>query len=176
MWVDPDDDPREHNPDFGRDELGILRTHLLWNRQTLELKCSGLTPEQLAMRSVEPSNLSLLGLIRHMANVERGWFRRKLAGQAVPSLYVSKDNPDGDFDDAVGASGVVAEAFATWRAEMAFTDDFIVNAPNLEVTGHDPHMGDVTLREILVHMIEEYGRHLGHADFLRERIDGRTGQ
>jgi uncharacterized damage-inducible protein DinB len=121
---------------------------------------------------VEPSNLSLLGLVRHLADVERSWFRRRLAGQDAPPHYRSEASRDEAFDGAGPDPEVVAEAWETWRAEVAFADRFVAEAPDLDLVGKD---GDV-LREVLVHMIEEYARHNGHADFLRERIDGRVGQ
>jgi hypothetical protein len=123
-------------------------------------------------RAVEPSNPSLLGLVRHLAEVERGRFRNHMAGQNAPPHYTSDADPDGDFDGAVPDPEVVAEAWDTWRAEVAFAERFVAEAPNLDLTGPE---GEV-LREVLVHMIEEYARHNGHADFLRERIDGRVGQ
>jgi hypothetical protein len=164
MFVDPEDDPREGGPALGD------------QRATLELKCSGLDAVDLARRSVDPSTLSLLGLVRHLAEVERTWFRNRMAGQDVPRRYCSDADPDGDFDGAVPDPQVVAEAWDAWRAEVAFTDRFVAAAPDLDVLGHDPWRGPVSLREVLVHMIEEYARHNGHADLLRERIDGRVGQ
>ena len=155
-----------------RGERATLVGFLRDQRLTLELKCSGLEADAMARRSVAPSNLSLLGLVRHLADVERGWFRRRLAGQDAPSRYRSEASPDGAFDGAVPDPEVVAEAWAAWRAEVAFAERFVAEAPNLDLTGPE---GEV-LREVLVHMIEEYARHNGHADFLRERIDGRVGQ
>ncbi len=108
--------------------------------------------------------------------MERKWFRRVLAGQDAPPHYYSDTDPDGDFDGAVPDPEVVAEAWDTWRAEVAFTDRFVAEAPDLDVLGNDPWQGPVSLREVLVHMVEEYARHNGHADLLRERIDGRVGQ
>jgi uncharacterized damage-inducible protein DinB len=145
-------------------------------RATLELKCSGLDAADLARRSVEPSTLSLLGLVRHMAEVERIWFRQRMARQDAPSHFCSDTDPDGDFDGAVPDPEVVDEAWRVWRAEMAFTDRFVTEAPDLDVVGNDPWRGPVSLRWVLVHMVEEYARHNGHADLLRERIDGRLGQ
>jgi len=153
-------------------ERATLVGYLRDQRLTLELKCSGLDAADLARRSVEPSNLSLLGLVRHLADVERSWFRRRLAGQDAPPHYRAEASRDQDFDGAVPDPEVVAEAWETWRAEVAFADRFVAEAPDLDLVGKD---GDV-LREVLVHMIEEYARHNGHADFLRERIDGRVGQ
>jgi uncharacterized damage-inducible protein DinB len=170
MFVHPDDDPRTDGGFTG--ERATLVGYLRDQRLTLELKCAGLDAADLARRSVEPSNLSLLGLVRHLADVERSWFRRRLAGQDAPPHYRSEAGRDWDFDGAVPDPEVVAEAWETWRAEVAFADRFVAEAPDLDLVGKD---GDV-LREVLVHMIEEYARHNGHADFLRERIDGRVGQ
>lgn len=155
-----------------RDTLvGSLRNQ----RLTLQMKCAGLDAEAMARRSVEPSNLSLLGLVRHLAGVEQTWFRRVMAGQDEPRHYRTDDDPEGDFNGAVADPAVVAQAWDTWRSEVAFAERFVAGAPNLDISGTD---GDepVELRSVLVHMIEEYARHNGHADFLRERIDGRVGQ
>ncbi|KAF3469826.1 DinB family protein [Streptomyces sp. Tu 3180] len=144
-------------------------------RATLEVKCSGLGEGELALRSVEPSGLSLLGLVRHLAEVERRWFRRVLAGQDAPALFTSPAEPDGDFDGAAGDPATVGAAWRAWRAEVAFAERFCAGAPGLDVTGHDSWRGTVSLRWVLLHMVEEYARHNGHADLLRERIDGATG-
>ena len=138
MWVDPWEDPRE----TGEQPVGEKET--LWDylrryRLTLQMKCAELDAAQLAQRSVPPSTMSLLGLVRHLAQVEHHWFQRVLQGQDVPRLYRSETDRDHDFN------GAVAD----------------------ETT---------PVRDILVHMVEEYARHVGHADLLRERIDGRTGQ
>jgi hypothetical protein len=179
MFVHPDEDPREEGGQpVG--ERAVLVMYLRNQRLTLEVKCAGLDAAAMARRSVEPSNLSLLGLVRHMAGVERYWFRQVMAGQG-PRHYRPDDDPDGDFDGAVPDPGVVAEAWETWRGEVAFAERLVAEAPDLDVTGdydygppYEP--GSVSLREVMVHMIEEYARHNGHADFLRERIDGRVGQ
>jgi uncharacterized damage-inducible protein DinB len=119
--------------------------------------------------------LSLLGLVRHMAEVERSWFRRTLAGEAAPPLYYSDSDPDGDFDWVEGAE--VDAAFAAWRAECDHARELIAKMDSLDYVGHQRRSGErVSLRWILVHMIEEYARHNGHADLLRERIDGAVGQ
>jgi uncharacterized damage-inducible protein DinB len=175
MFVDPENDPREGGPSLG-DERATLVEYLRCQRLTLELKCSGLDAADLARRSVEPSSLSLLGLVRHMGEVERTWFRDRMAGQDAPPHFCSDTDPDGDFDGAVPDPEVVAEAWDVWRAEVAFANQFVAEAPDLDITGNDPWQGPVSLREVLVHMIEEYARHNGHADLLRERIDGRVGQ
>jgi hypothetical protein len=168
MFVHPDDDPRTDGGFTG--ERATLAGFLRDQRLTLELKCAGLAADAMARRSVPPSTLSLLGLVRHMAEVERTWFRRRLAGQDAPKLYGG--GRDADFDGAVPDPEVVAAAWASWRDEVAFAERFEAEAPDLEVTGKD----GAVLRTVLVHMIEEYARHNGHADLLRERIDGRVGQ
>ncbi|WP_376787336.1 DinB family protein [Micromonospora halotolerans] len=143
-------------------------------RDTLALKCAGVA-EALARRAVPPSTLSLLGLIRHLADVERRWFRQVLAGQPAPPRFSSATNPDGDFDDAVPEPTVIAAAHRAWHDEIAFADTFIADARDLDIEGHDTWRGSVSLRWVLVHLIEEYARHNGHADLLRERIDGTVG-
>ncbi len=145
-------------------------------RLTLEIKCSGLDAEAMAARSVPPSTMSLLGLVRHVADVERSWMRRFMAGLDAPPLFWSPEDRDGDFDNATADPALVEEAWAAWRAECAFTDAYVAAAPDLDVPGVRPDSMHPTLRQVLVHLIEEYARHLGHADLLRERIDGRIGQ
>jgi Protein of unknown function (DUF664) len=176
-----DDDPRELRQRLG-DERTTLAESLRCLRLTLEMKCAGLNAEAMARRSVEPSTMSLLGLVRHLAEVERDTFRVMMAGQHVPRLYCSETDRDGDFDGAVPDPLVVAEAWDAWRAEADFATRLVAAAPSLDVTGDDPLNrhgsggGQMTLREVLVGMIEEYARHMGHVDLLRERIDGRLGQ
>ncbi|WWQ68974.1 DinB family protein [Streptomyces sp. Q6] len=150
----------------------MLAGFLTAQRATLELKCAGLRGE-LATASVEPSTLSLLGLVRHVTDVERRWFRRAIAGQDAPNLYSTPDNPEGDFDDAAAADP--AAVWAAWRAEAEFADQLLAGAADLDVTGRDAWRGTVSLRWVVIHMIEEYARHNGHADLLRERIDGTVG-
>ena len=177
MFIEPERDPRPEPPTTGS-ERDTLTGFLSWHRGTLELKCSGLDAEALARRSVEPSSLSLLGLVRHMADVERGWFRRLMAGQDAPPRYYSAEEPDGDFDNVRPDPALVAEAWQAWREEIAFADQFIAAAPGLDLAGkrEDKWRGPMSLRWVLNHMIEEYARHNGHADLLRERIDGAVGQ
>ncbi|REH28484.1 uncharacterized protein DUF664 [Kutzneria buriramensis] len=176
-----DDDPREHGPRLG-DERGTLVESLRKQRLTLELKCAGLDAAAMALRAVEPSTMSLLGLVRHLAEMERATFRRLMAGEDAPRLYTSPTNRDGDFDDAVADPAMVAQAWDAWRTEVAFAEKFVADAPNLDVTAidalnqHGSGGGAMSLREILLGMIEEYARHMGHVDLLRERIDGRVGQ
>jgi hypothetical protein len=176
-----DDDPRENGPSLG-DERTTLVEALRCERLTLELKCAGLDAEAMARRSVEPSTMSLLGLVRHLAEVERATFRKMMAGQDAPRLYISETDRDGDFDGAVADPQVVAQAWEAWRAEVDFATRFVAEAPSLDITGDDPLNqhgsggGQMSLREVLVGMITEYARHMGHVDLLRERIDGRIGQ
>ncbi len=175
MFVHPDEDTRTDGGFQG--ERAVLAGYLRDQRLTLELKCAGLDAEALARRSVEPSNLSLLGLVRHLAGVEQYWFRQVMAGQEIRRHYRSEEDRAGDFTGAVADPAVVADAWATWRAEVAFAEQLVAEAPSLDVTGNGGHDDEpMELREVLVHMIEEYARHNGHADFLRERIDGRVGQ
>ena len=173
MWVHPDEDPRADGNFAG--ERATLIGYLRDRRLTLEMKCAGLDAEQMARRSVEPSNLSLLGLVRHMAGTERVWFRRVMAGEDIELLYRTDEDHNADFNDAVADPAVVAEAWESWRAEVAFAEKFVDETSDLGLTGKTGD-GPIELREVLVHMIEEYARHNGHADFLRERIDGRVGQ
>ncbi|MEU0194659.1 DinB family protein [Streptomyces afghaniensis] len=168
-----DSDRRFTGPTTG-DERRMLIDVLSAQRATLQLKCSGLGPE-LSLRSVEPSTLSLLGLVRHLADVERRWFRRVLAAQDAPALFSSTADPDGDFDGATDDPRVVTATWEAWRTEVAFAERFVTEAPDLEVEGEDAWRGTVSLRWVLIHMIEEYARHNGHADLLRERIDGAIG-
>ncbi|WP_346008313.1 DinB family protein [Janibacter terrae] len=167
-------DPRSPQDPAG-DERTMLTGFLRRQRETLEAKCAGLGPEQLAERAVEPSTISLLGLVRHMARVERGWFRQCVEGEDVATLFRGPGNMDGEWDDAVGTRECVDEAFAAWRAECR-SSDAIIAARGLEDTFVDHSGWPWNLRSLLGHMIEEYARHLGHADLLRERIDGRLGE
>ncbi len=156
-------------------EREVLVEYLDHFRSAFAAKCADLTPEQMAMRSVEPSTLSLLGLLRHLAKVEHIWFRITMEGNEIPRLYGTSDVVDADFDGAVGDPAVVAEAWESWRREVADARSFVEQAPSLEVMSTHPTRDAISLRELLVHLIEEYAQHCGHADLIRERIDGRTG-
>jgi uncharacterized damage-inducible protein DinB len=152
----------------------MLEAWLDFHRITLERKCSGLSPEQLRRRAVPPSSLSLLGLVRHMAEVERNWFRRALANEDAPPHYCSVDDPNGAFNNVDTAD--VEEAFATWRAECAHAWAVVASFSDLDALGrNETRPGRPSVRWVLVHMIEEYARHNGHADLLRETIDGVIG-
>lgn len=168
-WTAPEAQ-RVSEPQTG-DERTMLQGWLDYHRQTLLLKCAGLTAEQLKLASAEPSTLTLLGLVRHMAEVERWWFRTKAAGAAPGDLYCTDASEDGDFDDVPTAD---AEAdFATFHEEIRLADDAVAKLPlEHEFTGR---RGPISLRWVYTHMIEEYARHNGHADLIRERIDGVTG-
>jgi uncharacterized damage-inducible protein DinB len=175
MWVRPEDDRRVAGNPTG--ELATIREYLTNYRLTLQMKCEGLTPEQLATRSVPPSTLSLLGLIRHLARVEHNWFHRTLRGHRdVERLYWTAEQPDLDFDAARPDAAAVDDAFATWRQQIAEADEWLDEVDELGAIVVTPRDEEASVRDILIHMIEEYARHCGHADLLRECIDGRTGQ
>jgi uncharacterized damage-inducible protein DinB len=176
MWVDPEDDPRGNENPEGTDERSVLLDYLRHYRLTFEMKCEGLDAEQMARRSVEPSTMSLLGLLRHLAAVEQTWFRITMANEPVARLWGKDENRDADFDEAVADDDMVAQAWRAWREEVAYAEAFVDGAESLEVMSTHATRGPVSLRVLLVHLIEEYARHCGHADLIRERIDGRTGQ
>jgi uncharacterized damage-inducible protein DinB len=162
-------------PPYVGDDRAILAGFLDFHRDTLVMKCSGLTPEQLRERSVPPSSLSLLGLVRHLAEVERGWFRRGVAGEDVGPLYYTEEEPDLDFDDVDDATAEdVDGAFAAWRFEVQRAGEISAATP-LDHT-FTRRGREFSHRWVLTHMVEEYARHNGHADLLRERIDGVTGE
>jgi uncharacterized damage-inducible protein DinB len=170
MWVDPDEDPRD-NADASPDgEPATLQAYLANYRLTLLMKCEGLTAGQLARRSVPPSTMSLLGLLRHLAEAERDWRGWILPDGPLPKLYGARD---AGFDQATADQAMVDAAYADLAREQAATDAVLAGYPDLsERVGKDA----IAIRELLVHRIEEYARHCGHADLLRECIDGRVGQ
>jgi uncharacterized damage-inducible protein DinB len=176
MWMDVAEDPRFATGTVLDGERATLLDYLRAYRLGLELKCDGLDAEQLARRSVPPSTMSLLGLIRHMADVERHWFRRVMAQADAPPRYWSDDIPDADWAGATADPEVVAEAWRAWREEIAFADEYLAGSADLGIRGPMRDGSTVALREVILHMVEEYARHTGHADLLRERIDGRVGQ
>jgi uncharacterized damage-inducible protein DinB len=160
-------------------ERDLLCGFLDFQRQTLEWKCSGLTPEQLKAATVPPSPLTLLGLLRHMAGAEQYWFQTVLLGRTAPDVYEVED-AWGDLD-----SQSVEEVVRRWKEACETSRRNVAAVPTLDHEGTRPRYWDgeierdgdvVSLRMILIHMIEEYARHNGHADFLRERIDGATGE
>ncbi|MHB2024281.1 MAG: DinB family protein [Mycobacteriales bacterium] len=175
MWVDPAEDPREEGGEM-LGERTTLAEFLRVYRLTLAMKCADLDPVQLASRSVSPSSMSLLGLLRHMAEVERYWFSQVMSGEQLPGHERAGGDRDGAWDGAVADPVVVAQAWAAWREEVGAAERYLAEAEDLAVLGQRPGGESIPLRAVLVHMIEEYARHCGHADLLRERIDGRTGQ
>jgi len=154
-------------------EREMLTGWLEYHRGILLWKCEDLTAEQLRQRAVPPSALSLLGLVRHMTDVERGWFRQVFLGEDLPDLYAEQDADFNDVDEADPA-----EAFAAFDRECAVSRQVVAEAPSLDVLSVRvaERTGESwSLRWIVTHMIEEYARHNGHADLLRERVDGKTG-
>jgi uncharacterized damage-inducible protein DinB len=175
IWLDPSADPRYAGEIEITDERTNLLEYLRVYRLTMEEKCSGLTAEQLARRSVPPSTMSLLGLIRHMADVERNWFRRVMAGETLDDHFATAEDRDNDWHGARADQAQVDEAWAAWRAEVAQAEEITAGIDDLGQQGRI-RQGTIALREVLLHMVEEYARHCGHADLLRECIDGRVGQ
>jgi hypothetical protein len=170
MWVDPDDDPRNTDGAGPDGELPTLRDYMHSYRLTLRMKCEGLDAEQLARRSVPPSTMSLLGLVRHLAEVERDW--RTWILPDVPSTRLYGPG-DAAFEGAAADPGLVGRAFADLAREQEATDELLGRYPDL---GTRVGKGGIAIRELWVHRIEEYARHCGHADLLRECVDGRVGQ
>lgn len=170
MWADPEDDPRENDGVSPDGELATLQDFLRNYRMTLRMKCEGLDAEQLARRSVPPSTMSLLGLLRHLAEVERDWRNWVSDADPLPKLYGEGDE---DFVGAVAEQVEVDAAYAALEREQATLDAALAEHQDLgERLGRE----GIAVRELMVHRIEEYARHCGHADLLRERIDGRVGQ
>jgi len=151
-------------------ERPILAGYLAWHRAYLLHKCAGLTGEQLAVCSVPPSNLSLLGLLRHMAKVERRWFRERLGRQDLEPMFDPGLGVDADFEDLDPAQAEAAHARFVEECRLA---DDVVAAASYEELVPSRH-GEMSLRAVVVHMIEEYAQHNGHADLLREALDGST--
>ncbi|MBV9322441.1 MAG: DinB family protein [Chloroflexi bacterium] len=170
-WTAPD--VQRQPPPPAAAEREMLEAWLDFHRETLLWKCSGLTADQLRRRAVEPSNLSLLGLVRHMSDVERGWFRRQLGGEELPSLYRSDTDRDGDFEHVDAADA--ENDLATYQREVELARA-AAHTRQLDDTFVNPRrQASMQVRWVYLHMIEEYARHNGHADLLRERIDGLKG-
>ncbi|MEU6473177.1 DinB family protein [Streptomyces massasporeus] len=157
------------------DERTMLEGWLDYHRQTLAWKCEGLTDAQLRTAAVEPSELSLMGLVRHMAEVERGWFRNVLTAEGAGPIYFTDEDPDGEFH--LSESDTWEEAYATWQSEIETARRNAARFGLNDITeGKHRRTGErFNLRWLYTHMIEEYARHNGHADLLRERVDGATG-
>ncbi len=163
---------------FAEDERSVLLGYLDYHRAVLARKAEGLTEDQSRQVACPPSDLTILGLIRHMADVERWWFRVRLVGEDLGPIYHSEAHPDGDedgdFHPPLGAT--LTEALTAWRAEVAAAD---ANLAKVDVDDYEQNpvggQDASTVRRVLVHLIEEYARHCGHADLLRHAIDGATG-
>ena len=171
-------DPRRSEPPYILDERPMLEAWLEFHRTTLLMKCEGLDDSARKARPIPSSKLSLHGLVRHMAEVERSWFRRRFAALDAPPIYYTDEDPDGDFHPTDGDT--LDEALSTLNGEIEFARtstagvplDTLATAipPTQRIPGWQPN-----LRWILIHLIEEYARHCGHADLLRQRIDGAVG-
>ena len=174
-WVAPKVE-RVDAPDIAA-ERSAAEALLDYHRATLLAKCAGLTGEQLARQAVPPATMSLLGLVRHLTDVERVWFRIRVGGEQIPFLYWSDTSPDGDFDDLDPAT---AEAdFASYGEEVGRARA-ILAAKDYDDTFtysyRDGRQGTIDIRALVLHMVEEYARHNGHADLLREVVDGTVGE
>ncbi len=171
-WIAPGAERPEGYPARRNDpEREMLRDWLDWHRATLLRKCAGLEAQQLSRRSVPPSSLSLLGLVRHMSDTERGWVRQTFRGEQVPDLYYRSDAPDADFEEADPARAETD--FERYRAECRAVDAALEGAMLDDTFTFD---GDtLSVRWMWQHLVEEYARHNGHADLLREAIDGQAG-
>ena len=168
-----DRSPERIGPPLVAGEREMLRAFLDYHRATLAMKCDGLSDADLRRQSMPPSTLSLLGLVRHMAEVERTWFRRVINSEDIGLVW----SEQGDYQVAYDARAASrSEAFAAWQAEVEQSRRIEANAPSLDVHGHQARWDqDVSLRLVMIHVLLEYARHNGHADFLREAIDGIVG-
>ncbi|MGA8207078.1 MAG: DinB family protein [Candidatus Dormiibacterota bacterium] len=164
---------QQPDPALNGDEKTTLSGFLEDQRKVLAWKCQGLSDTQLKEASVPPSNLSLLGLVRHMAEVERGWFRRRLSGEDIARIWCTEAEPDADFEGVTDAD--VAQALSVWEEECRISRSILEGLSSLDVTFSSPRNPVLSARWMVNHMIEEYSRHNGHADLIRERLDGVTG-
>ncbi|MEV0277593.1 DinB family protein [Streptomyces sp. NPDC050610] len=161
------------SPPLTGGERETLRAYLDFHRATLAMKCDGLGDEELRRQSMPPSTLSPLGLVRNMAEVERVWFRRVINKEDIPCVW----SAEGDFQEAYDASGATRSvAFDAWQTEVEHARRIEREAESLDITGYQPRWDEhVSLRLVMLHLIHEYARHNGHADFLREGVDGTVG-
>jgi len=172
IWTAPGVERSERYPARRNEpEQEMLRDWLDWHRATLLRKCAGLDATRLAERAVPPSSLSLLGLVRHMSDTERGWVRQAFRGEQIPDLYYRSDAPDADFAEAAPARA--EEDFECYRAECRAVDAALADA-TLDDT-FTLREKTISVRWMWQHLVEEYARHNGHADLLREVIDGSAG-
>jgi uncharacterized damage-inducible protein DinB len=166
--------PVRVDPALAADERTTLVEFLDYYRASLAIKAHGLDDVQAATASCPPSILTITGLVRHMAEVERSWFQRTFVGRDAPPIWYTAERPDGDLD-LVDEHTSLAASLERWRAEIAVADTIIATADLDSTSARESWGRTVSMRWILVHMIEEYARHCGHADLLRERIDGVVG-
>jgi len=171
-WIAPEVTDRQE-PGPAGPERAQLEGWLDYHRKTLLTKCAGLTGEQLATASVPPSNLTLMGLVRHMAEVERSWFRTRFCGQETGTIWITDEQPDAEFENAGPATA--EEDYATFVREVGLARAAVAERDLDDTYYNKSFDAPMDLRWIFVHMIEEYARHNGHADLIRERIDGATG-
>jgi hypothetical protein len=164
------------DPDRFGSQLENLAQFLDYHRATFEQKCAGLDVDQLKRRALPPSTLSLLGLARHLSEVERHWFAATMDGQDVDDVCCTPDNPDGDFDDLDSTS--VADVWRHYREQVVEARRVLSTFGSADdsTRGGSQRRPPSTVRWVLLHLLEEYARHNGHADLLREAIDGRTGE
>jgi uncharacterized damage-inducible protein DinB len=173
MWVAPGVERSEDYPARrNAPEREMLQDWLTWHRATLLRKCAGLDARQLAERAVPPSNLSLLGLVRHLSDTERGWVRQTYRGERIPDLYYRSDSPDADLEEARPAGA--EEDFECYRAECRAVDAILADAKLDDTFTFREQV--ISVRWMWQHLVEEYARHNGHADLLREAIDGSVGR
>ncbi|WP_199034046.1 DinB family protein [Glycomyces salinus] len=164
---------KREDPHLTGGERATLEGFLDFHRETLRLKCAGLSADQLRLASVPPSNMSLLGLVRHLTDVENWWFRELLLGDTDFDQYHRDEEPDRAFEAVSDADP--AAVLELHRTAITACKEAAASR-NLDDTFEHPQGGPSTLRWVYVHMIEEYSRHNGHADLIRERIDGATGE
>ena len=162
--------PVPPDPSPAAPERVILDEFLNYYRVVFRRKAEGIDDTAARTATCPPSDLTIMGLVRHMADVERSWFRRGIALEDAPPIYYSDDDPDGDLH--VGPTDTLEEALDTWRREVERSETILAAA---ELDDLDRFREQYSVRWILVHMIEEYARHCGHLDLLREAIDGATG-
>jgi hypothetical protein len=166
------DDNRPYPPRLAGERESLV-SYLDWHRATFALKCQGVPVERLSERGAEPSRLSLHGLLRHLTGVERWWFRQQFMSENVPMLYYTDEDPDQDFESL---DGDVEQAVALWHAECERSRQIVAEAESMDATGRALATGEpFSLRWLMLRMIAEYARHNGHADLLREHIDGAVG-
>ncbi|MCB5183158.1 DinB family protein [Streptomyces antimicrobicus] len=171
----PIDPAQRPEPATTAGEREMLEGWLEYHRATLAWKCQGLTEEQLRRAPLAPSELTLLGLVRHLTEVERYWFRIVMLGEDLPDLYSTREDVDGDFH--FGEADTFDHGRRMWQGEIELARAAVAELPlDAQSVGRSRHGEVFNLRWIYTHMIEEYARHNGHADLLREQIDGATGE